>query len=87
VGAKVWSLISVAVAAVGASLAKRFLSAFWRSATGKNPPDDPTNPNVTTTEAVAWALLSATLVAVVKLLASRRAASYYFKSTGKHHRP
>ena len=55
-----WSMMSVAVAFVGAAVAKQLLNLLWRAATGKNPPTNPSSPDVQAGEAVTWAVERAT---------------------------
>ena len=80
---KVWSVFSLIAALLAATVARKGLNATWKAATGKEPPANPADPQVTLAEALLWASLSGTLVAVARMLASRRAANYYAKSTGK----
>ncbi len=63
-------------------VAKKGLNTSWRAATGKNPPANPADPDVSLAEAVMWAALSGTLIGVARMLATRRAAHYYARSTG-----
>ncbi len=79
---KVWSVFSLVAALLAATVAKKSLDAFWKAATGKEPPANPADPDVAMAEALAWATASGTLVAVARMLATRRAANYYAKSTG-----
>lgn len=79
---KVWSVFSLVAALLAATVARKGLQAFWKSATGKEPPANPADPDVSLREAMAWAILSGTLVAVARMLATRRAAGYYTRSTG-----
>ncbi len=79
---KVWTLMSLAAAIVGATVARKALTTSWRAATGKNPPANPADPDVDLWEAVLWAAVSGTLVQLARMLATRRAASYYKRSTG-----
>jgi hypothetical protein len=51
-------------------------------ATGKDPPENPADPDVDVWEAVAWAAVSGTLIGIARMLATRKAAEYYAKSTG-----
>lgn len=80
---KVWSLFSVVAALGSAAVAKKGLDASWKAATGKQPPENPADPDVDFWEAVAWAAASGTFVALAKMFATRRAATYYRKSTGE----
>ena len=82
-GSKVWSVFSLVAALAAAAVAKKALTTTWRTATGKNPPANPADPDVDLWEAVAWATLSGTLVAVARMLATRKAAHYYQRSTGE----
>lgn len=79
---KVFSIFSVVAALGAASVAKKGLNTTWRAATGKNPPANPADPDVSLAEAVMWAALSGTLIGVARMLATRRAAQYYTRSTG-----
>lgn len=79
---KVWSLFSVVATLLAAVIARKGLNAFWRAATGKEPPSNPADPEVDLREAVAWAVASGAIVAIARMLASRRAARYYTRSTG-----
>ncbi|MGN6472083.1 MAG: DUF4235 domain-containing protein, partial [Mycobacteriales bacterium] len=63
-------------------LAKKALDSGWKAATGKQPPENPADPDVDVWEAITWAAISGTFVALAKMLAQRRAAGYYARSTG-----
>lgn len=81
-GSKMWSAMALA-STVGATLAARkAMTASWKVATGKEPPQNPADPDVSLGEAVAWAVISGVAVGVARMLASRRAANYYRRSTG-----
>lgn len=79
---KVWSIFSLAAALGAAAVAKKGVNTTWKAATGKQPPANPADPDVSVWEAVAWAAVSGTLVAIARMLATRKAATYYLKSTG-----
>jgi hypothetical protein len=79
---KFYSAFSLAAALGAAAVAKKGLNSSWRAATGKNPPANPADPDVSLAEAVMWAALSGTLIGVARMLAARRAAHYYTRSTG-----
>lgn len=80
---KLWSIMSIVAALGAATLAKKGLNTGWRAATGKQPPENPADPDVEIWEAVAWAAVSGVMVGLARMLAQRRAASYYVRSTGK----
>jgi hypothetical protein len=79
---KVWSIFSLVAALFGATVARKGLTKAWQTATGKNPPANPADPDVDLWEAVLWAAVSGTAVQLARMLATRRAANYYAKSTG-----
>ena len=79
---KIWTVFSLVSALGAAALAKKALDAGWKTATGKQPPENPADPDVDVWEAVTWAAVSGTFVALARMLAQRRAAGYYAKSTG-----
>ena len=81
-GSKVWSAMALA-STVGAGIAARkAMTTSWKVATGKEPPQNPADPDVSIGEAVAWAMVSGLTIGVARMLASRQAANYYRKSTG-----
>ena len=81
-GSKVWTVFSLASALAAAAVAKKALNSSWRATTGKNPPENPADPDVDVWEAVLWAGVSGTLVALARMLAQRKAAIYYKRSAG-----
>ena len=81
-GSKVWSVMALA-STVGAGIAARkAMTTSWKVATGKEPPQNPADPDVSIGEALAWAMVSGLTIGVARMLASRQAANYYRKSTG-----
>lgn len=81
-GSKVWTAFSVASALAAAAVAKKAIDKTWTVATGKNPPENPADPDVEIWEAVTWAVVSGMAVGLARMLAQRRATSYYVRSTG-----
>ena len=79
---KIWTVFSLVSALAAAAAARKGLNTSWKAATGKNPPENPADPDVDVKEAIAWAVLSGVAVAVARMLAQRKAASYYARSTG-----
>lgn len=79
---KIWTVFSLVSALAAATAVRKGLNASWKAATGKNPPENPADPDVDVREAVAWAVLSGVAIAVARMLAQRKAASYYARSTG-----
>lgn len=63
--------------ALGASLgatqvAKKIADVTWKKSAGKEPPADPTDPEVELGEALVWAIVSGLLVATIRTLVARR---------------
>jgi hypothetical protein len=81
-GSKLWTVFSLVTALGAAAVAKKAIDTGWRAATGKHPPENPADPDVQMTEAIAWAVVSGTFVALARMLAQRRAANYYRRSAG-----
>ena len=79
---KVWTAFSLVAGLGSAAVTRMLLDRSWKVAAGKNPPENPADPDVSIGEAVMWAAISGTLIGVARMLASRRAAHYYAKSTG-----
>jgi hypothetical protein len=79
---KVWTVFSLVAGLGAAALTRMLLDRSWKVAAGKNPPDNPADPDVSLGEAVMWAGITGAAVALARMLAQRRAAGYYAKSTG-----
>lgn len=63
------------VTTLGATAAaKKAVDTTWKLGAGKQPPTDPTDPDVELREAMLWAVLSGAAVGVAKMLASRQIA-------------
>lgn len=54
-----------------AGIALKLVNVLWVAATGRPVPDDPSDPSVSTGEAVAFAAASAALVGTAKMLVTR----------------
>ena len=79
---KIWSVFSLVSAVGAAALAKKGLDKAWSIATGKQPPENPADPDVEIWEAVSWAVASGVAVGLARMFAQRKAATYYARSTG-----
>jgi hypothetical protein len=82
VGALVWKVLGSGAAIGAAVVARKLVTSGWTTATGKLPPANPEDPQVSWPEAVGWAVVSGAFVGVARLLATRKAAAYYTKSAG-----
>ncbi|NPD06330.1 DUF4235 domain-containing protein [Nocardioides sp. zg-1308] len=82
---KMWTVFSLVSALGAAAVARKAIDKGWKVSTGKNPPENPADPDVGVGEAVAWAAVTGAIIALARMFAQRRAADYYTRSTG--HRP
>ena len=80
---KLWTVFPLVAGLGAAALTRKLLDRSWKVAAGKNPPENPADPDVSIAEAVVWASLTGAAVALARMLAQRRAADYYARSTGK----
>ena len=79
---RVWTAFSLVAGLGAAALTRKLLDQSWRAAAGKNPPENPADPDVGLGEAVVWSALTGAMVALARMVAQRRAANYYTRSTG-----
>lgn len=63
-------VLAGAVGALTTMIVQKGITASWKSITGTEPPD-PTDPDASTTRAVAWAAASAVGLAVAQVLITR----------------
>ena len=62
-------------ASLGAAFAARkLMTAGWKRATGKEPPNDPQDPAVGLVEALGWAIVMGVVLAAVRVVAIRAAS-------------
>ena len=81
-GALVWRVLGTGGAIGAAVVARKLITHAWTSATGRPPPVNPEDPQVSWPEAVGWAVTSGAFIGVARLIATRKAAVYYTKSAG-----
>ncbi|MCB0896544.1 MAG: DUF4235 domain-containing protein [Nocardioides sp.] len=79
---KIWTVFSLVSALGAAALAKQVVDRLWKVSTGKQPPENPADPDVEIWEAVSWAVASGVAVGIARMIAQRKAATYYARSTG-----
>jgi len=80
---RVWTAMSLVAGLGAAAVTRKLLDRSWKAAAGKNPPENPADPDVSFGEAVLWAAITGAAVALARMLAQRRAASYYARTTGR----
>ncbi len=81
-GRGAWKALDAGSGILAATLAPRISTLAWRAATGRKPPKNTRNPELSTKEAVAWAAIGGATVQIVRTLVRRGAANYWVKSTG-----
>lgn len=79
---KIWTVMSLVAGLGAASIARKVLDTSWKAASGKNPPENPADPDTSLGEAIVWASVTGAAIALARMLAQRRAADYYARSTG-----
>jgi hypothetical protein len=79
---KVWTVMSLVAGLGAAAVTRKVLDRSWKVAAGKNPPENPADPDVSFAEAVVWASVTGAAIAIARMVAQRRAAHYYARSTG-----
>jgi Protein of unknown function (DUF4235) len=77
-----YKILATLGAAASTIIARKAVKATWKTATGKEPPSNPAQSDVTWGEAVTWAILSAAAVAVAKVMAQRRVAATWQRASG-----
>ena len=66
---KLWTVFSLVAGLGAAAVTRKLLDRSWRAAAGKNPPENPADPDVSFGEAVLWASLTGAMVALALLTA------------------
>lgn len=78
-----WKALST-LAGVGAGVATRALvTKAWESRTGEEPPQNPGDPAVAWTQALAWSVGLGVGVGVARTVAARGAAKAWTEATGE----
>ena len=67
---KIWTAFSLVSALVAATAVRKGLNTSWKAATGKNPPENPADPDVDVREAVAWTVAGLAMALLVAGLLS-----------------
>jgi hypothetical protein len=81
---KVGHKIMAGVAAAGSAvIARKALTVSWRKIVGKEPPDEPANPDTRLAEAAGWAAASAGVIAAAQVMARRKVAATWRSASGE----
>ena len=65
---KVWTVFSLVAGLGAAAVARKVLDRSWRAAAGRQPPENPADPDVSIGEAVLWAGVTGAFVALARML-------------------
>lgn len=82
-GDKLWAIMAVVSGLGAAKATNKLLSTGWKASTGRTPPANPADPDVSLGEAIAWSIATGALVALARMFVQRRAANYFVKSVGR----
>ena len=77
IGNKIVSGLATMLAAIAA---RKVLMFVWTKATGKEPPTNPEDPQVSLRDALSWSMLTGVTVETARLLATRAAARRTYSS-------
>ena len=67
-------LVGTAVAFAAGYGARKVITFTWKRVTGREPPSDPGDPQVSLAEALSWAIITGVGIEAARLLAQRAAA-------------
>jgi uncharacterized protein DUF4235 len=70
-GGKLVAMLATTAAVYGA---RKVITVLWTRTTGKMPPTDPADPEVTIAEALGWAAVAGITVEAARLFATRATA-------------
>jgi hypothetical protein len=76
-----YKLLAAIASLFGALVARKLLTAAWKTASGKEPPANPAHPAVTWPEAVSWAIASGAVVGVARLIAQKKVADSFHRAS------
>ncbi|MEI7057126.1 DUF4235 domain-containing protein [Nocardioides sp. CCNWLW239] len=82
-GDKIWAMMALVSGVAAAKVASKVLSTGWTASTGRKPPANPADPDVSLAEAVMWSAATGAAIAITRMFVQRRAANYYLKSVGR----
>lgn len=81
--AVLWQVLAAVAAGLAALLTRKAFVATWKASVGREPPADPTDPEVSWVEALAFAAGVGALVGAARLAAQRGAAGAWAKARGE----
>ena len=82
-GSLAWKVLGSGAAVLAGAVANQVITRGWKAVSGKDAPNDPTNPDdASWKEAVVFAVLTGVVVQGARIAAQRKAAEYYQRSSG-----
>lgn len=69
---KTENAVALVASLAATQVAKKIAETTWKASASKEPPNDPTDPDVELREALVWAIVSSLMVAVARTLIARR---------------
>ena len=81
-GDLVWTLLNQISKIGGRQVTSGLAGRVWKTATGKEAPENPMSPDTTWGEAAAWAVFTGALSGLAVMVVTRQAAKFYSKSAG-----
>jgi hypothetical protein len=77
-----WKVFAGLAGMAGGFVARKGIAFAWRKGTGKEPPINPENPDVSLAEALGWAVLMGVGMEVTRVVITRAAVRQWQSSTG-----
>ena len=78
-----WKAVSLLAAVGAATAARKALAAGWRSATGREVPENPADRHTPWGPALAWAAVTGAVIGLARLVADRWAAEAWERVVGE----
>lgn len=79
-----WGAVGTGSAILAAIAVRKLVTGGWKRWKGAEPPDNPADPSVDWTEAIAWSVASGVAVGLGRLIAKRAAAGAWEKRRGEN---
>lgn len=79
---RMWKLVSTGAAIAAGLATRKLITKAWTARTGQQPPENPGDPSVKWTEALAWSAGLGVGVGVARTLGQRGAVKAWTEATG-----
>lgn len=80
---RMWKFVSTAAAIAAGMATRTLITKAWTARTGQEPPQNPGDPSVDWTEALAWSAGLGVGVGVARMLGQRGAVKAWTEATGE----